>query len=98
MKRVFRYLKGTINAKITCKKGDVFKIYGFCDADYAGDVSDRRSCTVYAFMCQGAISWCSKRQATVLLSTTEAVLRLYRNQNGFDSFNMISFLFITIYH
>ena len=30
--------------------------------EYTGDVTDRRSCTGYMFMQQGAISWCSKRQ------------------------------------
>ncbi|XP_073811779.1 uncharacterized protein [Musca autumnalis] len=73
VKRVFRYLKGTKNAALVFKKNDNgLQIRGFCDADYAGDVSDRRSCTGYVFMQQGPISWNSKRQATVALSTTEA--------------------------
>lgn len=50
------------------------KLVGFaCDADYAGDLSTRRSTTGYVFsLGSGAISWCSKRQPTVSLSTTEA--------------------------
>lgn len=73
VKRVFRYLKGTKNATLVFKKNnDGLQIKGFCDADYAGDTTDRRSCTGYVFMQQGAISWNSKRQATVALSTTEA--------------------------
>lgn len=45
----------------------------YCDADWAGDVDDRRStsgCIVLLHGC--AISWLSKKQATVALSTAEA--------------------------
>jgi hypothetical protein len=46
---------------------------GFCDADYAGDVDTRRSTTGYVFtLYGGAISWQSKRQPTVAVSTSEA--------------------------
>lgn len=46
---------------------------GYCDADWAGDEGDRRSTTGYVFMLGvGAISWNSKRQPTIALSTTEA--------------------------
>lgn len=48
-------------------------VFGFCDADWASDVNDRKSCTGYVFLRSGgAISWNSKRQPTVALSTTEA--------------------------
>jgi hypothetical protein len=46
---------------------------GSADADWAGDVGDRRSTTGFVFKLAGApISWTSKKQATVSLSTTEA--------------------------
>ncbi|KAK9695095.1 hypothetical protein QE152_g33107 [Popillia japonica] len=49
------------------------EIVGYCDADWAGDVTERRSVTGYVYVAQGgAISWCTKRQQTVALSTTEA--------------------------
>ena len=45
----------------------------FCDADWAGDVDDRRSTTGCILLLHGcAISWQSKKQATVALSTAEA--------------------------
>lgn len=71
-KRVLRYLKGTHHLKLTFKKDDT-NIVGYCDADWATDTEDRRSCSGYVFTFQGAaISWCSKRQPTIALSTTEA--------------------------
>ena len=46
---------------------------GYSDADWAGDCDDRHSTTEKVFlMAGGAISWLSKKQATVALSTSEA--------------------------
>lgn len=71
-KRVLRYLKGTIDKKITYTKQST-EIQGCCDADWAGDEDERKSTTGYVFTFpNGAISWCSKRQPTVAISTTEA--------------------------
>ncbi|KAG7300019.1 hypothetical protein JYU34_017061 [Plutella xylostella] len=72
LKRVLRYLKGTSNMKLTYKKNEE-NIVGYCDADWASNIEDRRSCTGHVFLFQGAaISWASKRQLTVALSSTEA--------------------------
>lgn len=71
-KRVLRYLMATINMKISYTKQPT-EIQGYCDADWAGDEDERKSTTGYVFTLQsGAISWCSKRQPTVAISTTEA--------------------------
>lgn len=73
VKRIFRYLSGTIDYKLRysiCKRKNV---NAFCDADWASEVDARRSCTGYIFnMANGAISWKSARQKTVALSSTEA--------------------------
>ena len=46
---------------------------GYCDSDYAGDLDTRRSTTGFVFtFCGAAISWSSKLQPTVAVSTTEA--------------------------
>jgi hypothetical protein len=47
-------------------------MFGYCDADWGGDVEGRRSTTGFVFMIGGgAISWSSKQQSTIALSTTE---------------------------
>lgn len=46
---------------------------GYCDADWAGDQDERRSTTGYVFLMQGgAVSWATRRQPTIALSSTEA--------------------------
>lgn len=49
------------------------KLMAYTDSDYAGDLNDRRSTAGFVFMmASGAISWASKKQSVVALSTTEA--------------------------
>lgn len=49
------------------------ELTGYCDADWASDCDDRRSTSGQCFLIQGgAISWCSKRQPKIVLSTTNA--------------------------
>lgn len=73
IKRVMRYLQGTKDYKLTYTKSGNRKITGYCDADWASDARDRKSCTGYIFLFQGsAISWCSRKQQTIALSTAEA--------------------------
>lgn len=73
VKRVLRYLKGTIDMKLTYRPDGNEEMIGFCDADWAGDLDKRRSTTGYVFQSQGgAISWATRRQPTIALSSTEA--------------------------
>ena len=72
---VLAYIKGTLNHKILYSKelGGSTKPLGYVDADYGGDLDTRRSTSRYVFlMARGPVSWSSKRQQTVALSTTEA--------------------------
>ena len=72
-KRILRYLQGTRGLGIYYKKGEKSSLVGFTDSDYAGDQDDRRSTSGYVFMLgTGAISWSSKKQPIVTLSSTEA--------------------------
>jgi len=72
MKRVFRYLRGTSDYGL-CYKGRlgldrVLYIHGFVDADWAGDLDQRRSSSGYVFnLFGGAVSWMSKKQSIVPL-------------------------------
>jgi len=72
VKRVLRYLKA-INYKLEFSRDQEESIIGFCDADWAGNLEDRRSVTGYIFNYQNdSISWASKKQPTITISTTEA--------------------------
>lgn len=71
-KRVLRYLKGTTKLGLVYRR-PVGKIIGYTDADWGNDPNDSRSYTGYVFTLGGAaISWKSRKQRTVALSTTEA--------------------------
>lgn len=72
-KRVLRYIAGTLDYGITYTRGGDSNLVGFCDSDWAGDIDGRRSVTGYCFsLGSGVISWISKKQPTVALSSTEA--------------------------
>lgn len=72
-KRILRYLKKTKHYCLKYSKDGKAEIEGFVDADWAHNVGDRRSYTGFNFMLSGgAISWESKKQKTVALSSTEA--------------------------
>ncbi len=48
------------------------EVRGYCDADWGGDLEDRRSTTGFVFMVGGGtISWSNKQQPTITLSTTK---------------------------
>ncbi|KAM2668095.1 hypothetical protein EV2_019715 [Malus domestica] len=72
-KRALRYVKGTVDLGILYKKGGIEKLIGYTDNDYAGDQDDRKSTSGYVFIISsGAVSWSSKKQPVVTLSTNEA--------------------------
>lgn len=72
-KRILRYLKGTIDFGVFYKKGGSEELIAYTDSDYARDLDDRKSTSGYVFMLSsGAVSWSSKKQPIVSLSTTEA--------------------------
>lgn len=72
-KRILRYLKGTFDYGIMYKKGSSEELMAYTDSDYAGDTEDRKSTSGYVFLLSsGAVSWLSKKQPIVTLSTTEA--------------------------
>ena len=71
VKHIFRYLKGTKNWELVYG-GAPRDLAGFVDADGASQ-DHRRAISGYVFMVDGgAVSWCSKKQELVTLSTAEA--------------------------
>lgn len=73
LKRVYRYLRGTTEARLTFSGDTTDTPLGYADADWAADVNDRRSISGYVFILSGgAVSWSSKKQSSVALSSTEA--------------------------
>lgn len=71
-KHVLRYLKSTIDLAL-CFRRTKENLLGFVDADWGNCTIDRRSYTGTAFILAGAaISWESRKQRTVALSSTEA--------------------------
>lgn len=73
VKRIMRYLIGTMHLGLLYRKNELNSCVGFSDADWGGDPDDRKSTSGYIFqMSGGAISWRSKKQACVALSTAEA--------------------------
>jgi hypothetical protein len=72
VKRILRYLKGTTDYML-CFQGKDLNLIGYCDADWGGDVDQRKSTSGYAFLlCNGAVTWSSKKQSCIALSTMEA--------------------------
>lgn len=75
VKTIMRYLKATRTLGITYggEEGGDLIITGYSDSDWAGDNATRKSTSGFVFMLNGgSVSWCSKIQATVALSSTEA--------------------------
>ena len=73
VKRIMRYLKGTSDLGLVLKPQKNCDCVGYSDADWGGDLDDRKSTSRYVFQIGGgAISWRSKKQTSVALPTAEA--------------------------
>ena len=73
VKHILRYIAGTVNFGLMFTRSGSADCIGFSDADWAGDIDDRKSTSGYLFQVGGAsISWKSKKQSCVALSTAEA--------------------------
>lgn len=73
-KRILRYIRGTSDMKLVYKRQEDEEVLtGYVDSDWANDPNDRKSTSGYIFKVFGnAISWTSRKQSTVALSSTEA--------------------------
>ena len=72
-KRVLRYLKGTTGLSLLFRRGGVLVPVVYADADFAGDISSRRSTSgLSVFLGESPVVWKSRRQSMIALSTGEA--------------------------
>lgn len=76
VKRIFAYLSGTVHYGIcfggTGVANESYPLKGFTDADFASDLTARKSTTGVLFLFHGGpVSWGSRRQRATALSTTD---------------------------
>nr|XP_043615796.1 uncharacterized protein LOC122587696 [Erigeron canadensis] len=80
LKRLLRYLKGTIYHGLFLKKSSPFELTAFSDSDWGGVSTAGRSTTAYLIYLGGnIISWKSARQKSVSRSSTEAEYKALAN-------------------
>ncbi|GJZ57292.1 retrovirus-related pol polyprotein from transposon TNT 1-94 [Tanacetum coccineum] len=73
VKRIFRYLKGTVNQGLWYPKDSSFALTAFADADHAGCQDTRRSTSgSMQFLGDRLVSWSSKRKKSVAISSMKA--------------------------
>ena len=72
VKRILRYLKGTVDYRL-CYQGQDLQLKGYTDADWGGDLDERKSTSSYVFLLgNSAITWCSKKQTCIAFLAKEA--------------------------
>ncbi|GJR93366.1 retrovirus-related pol polyprotein from transposon TNT 1-94 [Tanacetum coccineum] len=73
VKRIFRYLRGTVNRGLWYPKDSSITLTAFADADHAGCQDTRHSTSgSMQFLGDRLVSWSSKRQKSAAISSTEA--------------------------
>ena len=73
VKQILRYLVATPCFGIWYPKGYTFDLIGYSDSDYAGCKDDRKSTSgTCQFLGRSLVSWSSKKQTSVALSTAKA--------------------------
>jgi hypothetical protein len=73
VKRIFEYLKGTLDFDLWYSRGEYFTLTTYTDANWAGSVDDRkRTSGGTLFLGNSLVSWLRKKHSSVSLSTIEA--------------------------
>jgi hypothetical protein len=74
--RILRYLKSAPGRGLLFSKNGHLEVEGYTDADWAGSISDRKSTSGYfTFIGGNLVTWRSKKQKVVALSSVEAEFR-----------------------
>ena len=72
-KKNFKYLNGSKNVGLWYPRNDCFDLVGYNDADHTESQLDRKSTSgTFQFLGNSLVSWFSKKQNCVALSTTES--------------------------
>ncbi|KAL8100569.1 hypothetical protein AgCh_032718 [Apium graveolens] len=80
LRRLLRYLSGSLHMGITLHKNSSLSLHAYSDADWARDRDDYISTTAYiVYLGKNPISWTSKKQRTRARSSTEAEYRAVAN-------------------
>ncbi|XP_078234403.1 uncharacterized protein LOC144583733 [Pogona vitticeps] len=73
VKRVFRYLKGTLDKCLVIKPSNELKLKAYVDSDWANDIIDGKSVSRFAVMfADTLVGWKSRKQSSIATSTVEA--------------------------
>jgi hypothetical protein len=73
IKRILRYLKGTMNYGLWYPRNHNFQLSVYSDGDWANCVDERKSTSGGAFFLgDSLVAWLSKKQGSISLSTIEA--------------------------
>ncbi|RVW74760.1 Retrovirus-related Pol polyprotein from transposon RE1 [Vitis vinifera] len=91
VKRLLRYLCGTLDHDITLRRTSPLALHAFSDSDWAGNKDDFTSTSAYIiYLGHNPISWSSKKQRTVARSSTEAEYRSVASTAGKNSLDLLS--------
>lgn len=97
LKRILRYLKGTISHGLPITRSKSTNLVAYSDADWGGCPDSKRSTSGYCvFMGDNLVSWSSKRQNTVSRSSVEVEYRGIANTTAETSWlrNLLTELFV----
>lgn len=76
VKRVLRYLRGTLDLGLFLRRCSSFQVHAFSNAGWTGNPDNRSSVSAnIVFLGPNAVSWSSKKQLTIARSSTEAEYR-----------------------
>lgn len=75
-KQILRYVRGTTSQGLFYPRSDTFTLIGYSDADWGGDLDQRKSTGAYIFTINNTpVTWNTKKQTCIALSSTESEFR-----------------------